>query len=88
MIISHLPYGPTAYFNLSNCVMRHDIPDIGNMSEAFPHLIFHNFQSKLGNRVSCVCYVSREVLHESGLVRNYSCFYCSKVVTGDDCRRD
>ena len=25
MIISHLPYGPTAYFNLTNCVMRHDI---------------------------------------------------------------
>ena len=34
-----------------NTVMRHDIPDIGTMSEAYPHLIFHNFSSKLGLRV-------------------------------------
>lgn len=51
LIISHLPFGPTAYFSLSNTVMRHDIPDVGKMSEAFPHLIFHNFKSKLGRRV-------------------------------------
>lgn len=51
MIISHLPFGPTTYFSLSNTVMRHDIPDVGKMSEAFPHLIFHNFKSKLGERV-------------------------------------
>ena len=31
LIISHLPYGPTAYFNISDVVMRHDIPDIGNI---------------------------------------------------------
>nr|CAB3256101.1 U3 small nucleolar ribonucleoprotein protein IMP4-like [Phallusia mammillata] len=54
MVISHLPYGPTAYFNLSNCVMRHDIPNVGTMSEAYPHLIFHNFQSKLGERVKSI----------------------------------
>lgn len=52
LIISHLPFGPTAYFSLSNTVMRHDIPDCGKMSEAFPHLIFHNFKTKLGERVS------------------------------------
>jgi len=46
------PFGPTAYFTLSNTVMRHDIPNIGTMSEAYPHLIFHNFNSKLGERVS------------------------------------
>lgn len=51
LIICHLPFGPTAYFSLSNTVMRHDIPDVGKMSEAFPHLIFHNFKSKLGERV-------------------------------------
>lgn len=51
MIVSHLPYGPTAYFTLSNVVMRHDIPDVGTMSEAYPHLIFNNFSSKLGERV-------------------------------------
>lgn len=51
MTISHLPYGPTAYFTLVNVIMRHDIPDVGTMSEAYPHLIFHNFSSRLGNRV-------------------------------------
>ncbi|RDD43801.1 U3 small nucleolar ribonucleoprotein IMP4 [Trichoplax sp. H2] len=51
MIVSHLPYGPTAYFTLSNVVMRHDIENIGPMSEAYPHLIFHKFSSKLGLRV-------------------------------------
>ena len=34
--------------------MRHDIPNIGTMSEAYPHLIFHNFKSKLGARVSVI----------------------------------
>ncbi|XP_039630922.1 U3 small nucleolar ribonucleoprotein protein IMP4 isoform X2 [Polypterus senegalus] len=52
MIVCHLPFGPTAYFTLYNVVMRHDIPDIGTMSEAYPHLIFHNFTSRLGRRVS------------------------------------
>lgn len=54
LVICHLPYGPTAYFNLSNVVMRHDIPDVGTMSEAYPHLIFNNFSSKLGNRVKSI----------------------------------
>jgi U3 small nucleolar ribonucleoprotein protein IMP4 len=51
LIISHLPYGPTATFSLANVVMRHDIPNIGTMSEQYPHLIFQNFKSRLGNRV-------------------------------------
>ena len=46
LIVCHLPYGPTAYFTMSDLVMRHDIPDLGNMSEAYPHLIFHNFKSR------------------------------------------
>ena len=54
LVVSHLPFGPTAYFTLSNTVMRHDIPKIGTMSEAYPHLIFHNLNSKLGERVSGV----------------------------------
>jgi len=54
LIVSHLPYGPTAYFTLSGCVLRHDIPNIGTMSEAYPHLIFHNFQTKLGDRVKII----------------------------------
>lgn len=53
MIVSHLPHGPTAYFGLHNCVLRHDLPDkITTMSEAFPHLIFHNFTTKLGRRTA------------------------------------
>ncbi|XP_013394125.1 U3 small nucleolar ribonucleoprotein protein IMP4 [Lingula anatina] len=52
LVVCHLPYGPTAYFTLSNVVMRHDIPDVGKMSEAYPHLILNNFTSKLGQRVS------------------------------------
>lgn len=54
MIVCHLPYGPTAYFTLSNTVMRHDIPDCGTMSEAFPHLIFNNFSSRLGERIKSI----------------------------------
>ncbi|XP_073991738.1 U3 small nucleolar ribonucleoprotein protein IMP4 isoform X3 [Rhodnius prolixus] len=52
LVICHLPYGPTAYFTISDVIMRHDIPNIGTMSEQYPHLIFHNFTTKLGKRVS------------------------------------
>ena len=51
LVVCHLPYGPTASFSLSNTVMRHDLPNVGTMSEAFPHLIFHNFKTNLGLRV-------------------------------------
>ena len=61
MIVSHLPFGPTGYFTLSNTVMRHDIPNIGTMSEVYPHLIFNNFKSKLGERVSAVCVVQGRI---------------------------
>ncbi|XP_054483187.1 U3 small nucleolar ribonucleoprotein protein IMP4-like, partial [Anoplopoma fimbria] len=37
LVVCHLPFGPTAYFTLYNVVMRHDVPDIGTMSEAYPH---------------------------------------------------
>lgn len=50
LIVCHMPYGPTAHFNLMDVVMRHDVPDIGTMSEQFPHLIFHNFETQLGKR--------------------------------------
>lgn len=55
LVVCHLPYGPTAYFGIHNTVLRHDIGDkaeVGTVSEAYPHLIFDNFTSKLGTRVA------------------------------------
>ncbi|XP_010554470.1 PREDICTED: U3 small nucleolar ribonucleoprotein protein IMP4-like [Tarenaya hassleriana] len=55
LIVSHLPFGPTAYFGLLNVVTRHEIQDkksIGNMPEQYPHLIFNNFTTMIGERVS------------------------------------
>ena len=51
-----MPFGPTAYFGLSNAVMRHDIKDqdIGTVSEANPRLILENFTTPLGKRVSTI----------------------------------
>jgi U3 small nucleolar ribonucleoprotein protein IMP4 len=51
LTISHLPLGPTVIFTLHNLVTRHDIPDVGTMSEQYPHLIFENFSTKLGTRI-------------------------------------
>jgi U3 small nucleolar ribonucleoprotein protein IMP4 len=48
LIVCHLPLGPTAYFTISNTVMRHDIEDRGTVSEAYPHLIMEGFESQLG----------------------------------------
>lgn len=48
-----MPYGPTAYFGLSNVVLRHDLKEKTDpVSEAYPHMIFNNFNTKLGDRVS------------------------------------
>ncbi|KAH7528066.1 hypothetical protein FEM48_Zijuj05G0032200 [Ziziphus jujuba var. spinosa] len=58
LIISHLPYGPTAYFQLLNVVTRHDIKDketIGTMPQAYPHLIINNFTTKMpGERIATI----------------------------------
>jgi len=52
LIVCHLPLGPTAYFSLSGAVLRHDLdPPAAPMSEAYPHLILHQFQTPLGQRV-------------------------------------
>ncbi len=53
MIVSHFPHGPTVYFTLSNVLLRHDIGNYKNstVSEQYPHLIFENFSSKLGERI-------------------------------------
>ncbi|KAK6933866.1 Brix domain [Dillenia turbinata] len=57
LVISHLPFGPTAYFSLLNVVTRHDIKDkktVGTMPEAYPHLIFENFSTKIGERTATI----------------------------------
>ncbi|XP_021828325.1 U3 small nucleolar ribonucleoprotein protein IMP4-like isoform X3 [Prunus avium] len=55
LIISHLPFGPTAYFQLLNVVTRHDIKDkktVGTMPQVYPHLILNNFTTKSGERTA------------------------------------
>jgi len=55
LIICHLPNGPTAYFTLSNVVMRHDIREgVDAMSLQNPHLIFDRFTTPLGKRVTTI----------------------------------
>ncbi|CAM1500945.1 Fc.00g101070.m01.CDS01 [Cosmosporella sp. VM-42] len=53
LTLSHFPHGPTVSFSLHNVVLRHDIPGSvrGTVSEAYPHLIFDGFTSRLGERV-------------------------------------
>lgn len=52
LIVSHFPHGPTAFFSLSNVILRHDIPEAmeNKVSEAYPHLIFSKFASPVGQR--------------------------------------
>ena len=52
LVISHLPNGPTLYMGLGNTVLRHDVESKSeNISQATPHLIFHNFGGKVGERL-------------------------------------
>jgi U3 small nucleolar ribonucleoprotein protein IMP4 len=55
LIISHLPYGPTAYFGLKNVVLRHDLNiSLGNISESYPHLLFEQFNEFIGKRLKTI----------------------------------
>lgn len=54
LVISHLPHGPTAYFGLHNVVMRHDLPQVAPMSEAYPHLVLDNLTTKVGRRLGMI----------------------------------
>eukprot|EP00977_Amphora_coffeiformis_P025125 scaffold18324_cov176-Amphora_coffeaeformis.AAC.17 len=52
LVVCHLPLGPTAFFSLSNTVMRHDLdPPAAPMSEAYPHIVLNSFNTELGKRV-------------------------------------
>jgi len=37
MVVTHLPYGPSAYFGIHNTVLRHDI---GQKKEVGGHIVF------------------------------------------------
>ncbi|KAL2758217.1 hypothetical protein ACRALDRAFT_1040266 [Sodiomyces alcalophilus JCM 7366] len=54
LTVSHLPNGPTVSFSLHNVVLMHDMPRSGTISEAYPHLIFEGFTSRLGQRIVTV----------------------------------
>ncbi|GAA5881105.1 hypothetical protein JCM3774_000873 [Rhodotorula dairenensis] len=53
LMLSHFPHGPTVLFTLTGVVLRHSLGGLEGttISEAYPHLIFEGFGSKLGNRV-------------------------------------
>ncbi|KAK4457285.1 anticodon-binding protein [Cladorrhinum samala] len=54
--ISHLPHGPTLSCSLHNVILRADLPRslAGTVSEAYPHLIFEGFTTKIGIRVKTI----------------------------------
>ncbi|CAH8648907.1 unnamed protein product [Heterobilharzia americana] len=59
LIISHLPFGPTAIFTLYNVRTRHDMETMGcgsgaKMPQTYPNHIFKGLDSKLGLRVRCI----------------------------------
>lgn len=56
LVICHLPLGPTAFFTITNTVMRHDLPNqAAPMSEAYPQLVLEGFQNTdLGKRVATI----------------------------------
>jgi len=55
LIVCHLPFGPTAYFGLRDVVLRHDLSEKpSTVSEANPHLIFHDFTAKTGIRTKAI----------------------------------
>lgn len=75
MIVSHFPHGPTLYFTLHNVVLRHDIESYrsSTVSEQYPHLIFENFSSKLGERVrDCLKYLFPVPKKDSKRVMTFS----------------
>eukprot|EP01031_Cornospumella_fuschlensis_P036012 gene36012-43673_t len=51
LIISHLPFGPTAYFTLTSPILRHDLPEAPHVSSAPPHLIMDGMNSRIGQRL-------------------------------------
>lgn len=75
MIVSHFPHGPTIYFTLHNVNLRHDIDSYksSTVSEQYPHLIFENFSSRLGERIrDCLKYLFPVPKEDSKRVMTFS----------------
>lgn len=55
LLISHLPFRPPTYFNSCGYIVKHDIANkdvpLPNMSEAYPYLMFHHFNSRQRQRL-------------------------------------
>ncbi|ELP83998.1 brix domain containing protein ZK795.3, putative [Entamoeba invadens IP1] len=54
LIVTHFPFGPTAYFGLYNVVSRHDAKTKKTLSQTAPHLIFDNLTTPLGKRFEMI----------------------------------
>lgn len=59
LVVSHLPFGPTAKFTLYNVVSRHDFVEKGRGSGAkfpssYPQHLFLGLNSPLGKRVHTI----------------------------------
>lgn len=52
LILSHLPEGPTCEFKITNVVYHDEIADAAKNTGFAPELIFKNFDTKLGFRLS------------------------------------
>ncbi|RUS92103.1 hypothetical protein EGW08_000127 [Elysia chlorotica] len=48
MVLCHLPAGPTAEFKLMNAKLVKELRRVGEMSEHFPEINIHNFNTRLG----------------------------------------
>mmetsp|Transcript_14335 Transcript_14335/g.30711 ORF Transcript_14335/g.30711 Transcript_14335/m.30711 type:complete len:369 (-) Transcript_14335:229-1335(-) len=51
MVVTYLPYGPTAHFRISNMVLSKKIKNHGRPTRHRPELILNNFTTRLGHRV-------------------------------------
>jgi U3 small nucleolar ribonucleoprotein protein IMP4 len=54
LIISRLPYGPTAYLSIQRVVMRRKVENPAPVSSTFADLVFEDLTSQLGNRISTI----------------------------------
>lgn len=81
LTVSHFPHGPTVQFSLHNVVLRHDIQNSqrGTVSEAYPHLIFEGFTTRLGKRIVTIL----KNLFPAGVKRDSSRVVTFKLCEGD-----